>query len=54
MTQGDLGERLGISHQAIHKIEAALTRVTVGRLWGLTQALGVGVDYFFEESEDGE
>jgi transcriptional regulator with XRE-family HTH domain len=48
LTQKDVGDRLGISHQAVQKIETTMTRITVGRLWELAQVLDVPVDYFFD------
>jgi transcriptional regulator with XRE-family HTH domain len=57
LTQFELGERLGLSHQAVHKLESGETRVTVARLWDLAGALEVPIGYFFfgwEGAQDGQ
>ena len=48
MTQTNLGDVLGTSHQQIQKYERGINRISAGRLYVLAQALGVAIDYFFE------
>ncbi len=48
MTQAKLAEPLGISYQQIQKYELGTNRVSAGRLYVLSEILGVTIDYFFE------
>ncbi len=48
MSQGKLGNALGVSFQQIQKYEVGTDRVTASRLWALAKALDVDVGYFFE------
>lgn len=47
LTQKELADKLGVSHQQFQKYEKGLTRIPVTFLYGLTQLLGVTADYFF-------
>ena len=47
MTQQQLAELIGVTHQQAHKYETGLNRLAAGQLWQMAQAPGVGVDYFF-------
>jgi transcriptional regulator with XRE-family HTH domain len=49
MSQGKLGEALGISFQQVQKYERGVNRVGASRLFELSRILGVGVSYFFAE-----
>ncbi len=51
MSQGKLGNALGISFQQVQKYEIGLNRVAAGRLWDMAKALEVDVGYFFEGIE---
>ncbi len=42
-----LAQRIGISYQQVQKYEAAKNRVTASRLFLISQALGVPLDYFY-------
>ncbi len=49
MTQKNLGDILGMSHQQVHKLERGVCRVSsAALLWELARALDVSVDYFFK------
>lgn len=47
-TLTDLGDRLSVSHQLIQKYEHANTRISVGMLYQIAEALGTTVDDFFK------
>jgi transcriptional regulator with XRE-family HTH domain len=48
LTQQQVAELVGISHQQSRKYEAGANRISVGRLVALARALGVEVGYFLE------
>jgi transcriptional regulator with XRE-family HTH domain len=48
LTQAELGERIGLAHQTIHKFECGALRVCAEHLWRLSITLSVPVGYFFE------
>lgn len=48
MTQVELGERIGVKFQQIHKYETGKNRISASRLWETAAALNVKVGYFFE------
>jgi len=50
MSQRQLGERLGLSNQQIQKHEKGTAIISAGRLFELAQALGVTVQFFFEDA----
>ena len=54
MSQTDVAKRLNLSFQQIQKYECGANRVTSSRLYDLSRALNVSVQYFFDglESED--
>lgn len=47
-SQEKLAEEMGITFQQVQKYERGLNRVSAGRLWKLSQILGVSVNFFFE------
>ncbi len=49
MNQSELARMLGLSFQQLQKYEVGRNRITCGRLWRISQALGVPVSYFFED-----
>ncbi|HHS93809.1 MAG TPA: XRE family transcriptional regulator, partial [Rhodobacterales bacterium] len=51
MTQQQLAERVGIKFQQIQKYETGMNRVSASRLWDISEALSVPVDFFFEGLE---
>ena len=48
MSQSDLAEAVGIKFQQIQKYETGSNRVSASRLWGIAEALGVSIDFFFD------
>ncbi len=53
ITQQQLAELIGVTYQQAHKYERAVNRVSAGRLHEIALALGVGINYFFEDAELG-
>jgi transcriptional regulator with XRE-family HTH domain len=53
MTQQQLAERVGIKFQQIQKYETGMNRVSASRLWDISEALEVPIDFFFEGLESG-
>jgi transcriptional regulator with XRE-family HTH domain len=51
LTQQQIAELIGVTYRQANKYERGINRVAAGRLYGLAQALGVEVGYFFEELE---
>lgn len=49
VTQQELARALGISYQQVQKYENGNNRVSAGRMFILAQALGIGVNEFFED-----
>tara|TARA_Y100000813_G_scaffold64047_1_gene45062 strand:+ start:217 stop:675 length:459 start_codon:yes stop_codon:yes gene_type:complete len=48
MSQGELGDSLGLTFQQIQKYERGANRIGASRLFQLSQILGVPVAYFFD------
>ncbi|MEM8987986.1 MAG: helix-turn-helix transcriptional regulator [Pseudomonadota bacterium] len=48
LTQEQLSARLNISYQQIQKYETGANRVSAGRLYQISQVLGVDVGYFYQ------
>jgi transcriptional regulator with XRE-family HTH domain len=48
MSQGKLGEELGLTFQQVQKYERAANRISASRLYRMGMTLGVDVSYFFE------
>ncbi len=48
LTQQEMAELIGVTYQQAHKYEHGINRVSAGRLYDISQALGVPVDFFFE------
>lgn len=48
MTQQDLASQVGVRFQQIQKYECGANRVTASRLYDLSRALNVSVQYFFD------
>ncbi len=48
MTQQGLGEQVGIRFQQIQKYECAANRISASRLFDLSEALHVPVQYFYD------
>jgi transcriptional regulator with XRE-family HTH domain len=52
MTQQQLADKVGIKFQQIQKYETGMNRVSASRLWDIAEALGVGINFFFEGIDD--
>lgn len=52
MSQDHLGEKLGVTFQQVQKYERGANRVGASRLWGMSEALEVPIEYFFEGLSD--
>ena len=52
MTQNDLATQVGVRFQQIQKYECGANRITCSRLFELSRALHVSVQYFFDGLED--
>lgn len=52
MTQQQLADKVGIKFQQIQKYETGMNRVSASRLWDVAEALGVGINFFFEGIDD--
>lgn len=51
LSQGQVGEQIGVTFQQVQKFERAHNRITAKRLKQLSQVLGTSLDYFFEGVE---
>ena len=52
MTQQALANMVNIRFQQVQKYESGANRISASRLWALSKALEVPVEYFFQELED--
>lgn len=52
LTQAELGARIGVRFQQIHRYEHALSRIGAVQLWQLAGVLEVPVSYFFDGLQD--
>ena len=48
LTQGQLATACGLRFQQIQKYECGANRMTAARLWQLSGALGVEINYFYD------
>ncbi len=48
LSQGALGNKLGVTFQQIQKYESGANRIGGSRLWDMSGILGVPVSHFFE------
>lgn len=48
LTQSELAEQVGVRFQQIQKYECGANRMTSGRLYDLSRAMNVSVQYFFD------
>ena len=51
LTQQQMAELIGVTYQQAHKYETGINRISAGRLYQISQALGVEISYFFEDVE---
>ena len=54
LSQGKLGEELGITFQQVQKYEKGTNRIGASRLLAIAGALGVPVSYFFPDPGNGD
>jgi transcriptional regulator with XRE-family HTH domain len=47
LSQGELGERIGVTSQQIHRYESGKSGISALALWDLARALDVSLDRFF-------
>ncbi len=52
ISQGEIGNNLGLTFQQIQKYERGMNRIASSRLLKLSKILDVPVEYFFEEMPD--
>lgn len=52
MTQGKLGESIGLTFQQIQKYERGANRVSSSKLWQLSNVLDVPISYFFGDMSE--
>ncbi len=52
MTQGKLGEAIGLTFQQVQKYERGANRVSASKLWQLSEVLDVPTSWFFDEMPD--
>ncbi|MEM7226962.1 MAG: helix-turn-helix transcriptional regulator [Pseudomonadota bacterium] len=52
LTQQQLAQLIGVTYQQAHKYERGVNRVSAGRLYQISQVLGVSVGYFYEDYEE--
>ncbi len=52
MSQMRLAEAIGVTFQQVQKYERGKNRVSASRLWQVGKALGVTIDYFFEDIDE--
>lgn len=54
MSQEKLAEKLGLTFQQVQTYEKGINRIGASRLFELSQLLGVGVDFFYEDAPVGD
>lgn len=53
LSQQQMADLIGVTYQQAHKYERGINRISAGRLYEISQVLGVPVSYFFEGLEGG-
>lgn len=49
LSQGELGERLGLTFQQVQKYERGLNRISASRIFDMARVLDVPVAFFFDD-----
>lgn len=49
MSQGELGERLGLTFQQIQKYESGMNRISASRIFDMARVLDVPTTFFFDD-----
>jgi len=52
LSQEKLGEAIGLTFQQVQKYERGTNRISASRLYDLSQALEIDVNYFFDDMPD--
>lgn len=52
LSQQQLAQMIGVTYQQAHKYERGLNRISAGRLYEISQVLGVPISWFFEGMRD--
>jgi len=52
ISQGKLGEAIGLTFQQVQKYERGTNRIGASRLWDISQALNCPMSFFFEDMEE--
>jgi transcriptional regulator with XRE-family HTH domain len=52
LSQQQMADMIGVTYQQAHKYERGINRISAGRLYEITQVLGVSLTYFFDGLED--
>lgn len=53
LSQQQMADMIGVTYQQAHKYERGINRISAGRLYEITQVLGVPLAYFFEGLDGG-
>ena len=53
LSQQQLAKMIGVTYQQAHKYERGVNRISAGRLYEISTALGVPISWFFEGLEEG-
>ncbi len=53
LSQQQMAEMIGVTYQQAHKYERGINRISAGRLFDISQVLGVPVGFFYEGLENG-
>ncbi len=53
LSQQQMAEMIGVTYQQAHKYERGINRISAGRLYDISQVLGVPVGFFYEGLENG-
>ncbi len=53
LSQQQMADMIGVTYQQAHKYERGINRISAGRLYEITQVLGVPLTHFFEGLEGG-
>ena len=51
-SQQQIADLIGVTYQQAHKYERGINRISAGRLYEISQVLGVPVSYFFDGLEE--
>lgn len=52
LSQQQMADMIGVTYQQAHKYERGINRISAGRLYEISQVLGVPVSFFFEGLEE--